>query len=868
MIDNPPENEIFKILADSISDSFFALDRDLRYTYWNKASEKLTGIPASKAISKHLFDIFPEVKGTNVEIIYRKVLESGKQENFINTYELNGKKHIFGIDVYPSAQGITVLARNLTSYFDSEDFQKEVNRRFRSTFDNVLEGVAIFDHNWNYLYLNEAHARHANLDLEISTGGYLFDLVPGFENSDFFKSYKRTMEERIPQQIEDCFTFQDGSTRWYEARSVPVPEGIFLLTIEITERKHYEQELLKYQSILNQASKMAHVGSWWIDISNKKDLNANPLYWSEEVYNIFGLDKEKTTVTNELFFNAVHPDDREKVAGEVAKSLAEKNAYNVEHRIIRPDGTERIVVEHAELRVDRDGNPECLVGAVHDITKFRRTLNQRDDLVIELGKETNILRAIIESVPDEIWVFDKKAELMFANPAVKKGLGFKELKDLSLDKVLTALEIRHLDGTLRNPEESAVFRSLKGEEFSGDEMVRHLETGEYRYRHFHSAPMRDKDGEIFGAVIIVTDVTEQKIIEEKIRDLLKTSQRRTAELNAIIESIPDAVFIGTAQGMTQVNRNGLELLGADSLADLQSRIGYLGEKFNVRRLDTGMLLKEEELQFYRALQGETVVEEVMATNVKTGKDIVLRVASAPIKDNGEVIGAVAVDSDITDMKNIEMSIKASLKEKEVLLRELYHRTKNNMQVISSLLGLKAADIKDDKITVILEDMKNRIQAIALVHQKLYQSQNLSRVNIRDYVSDLINLLKSSHLIENGRIKFDLDLDDISVLIDTAVPCGLIINELISNSLKYAFPDGRKGNINISFKRIDGDLIELRISDNGVGMNGDMTEENYNLGLRLFNIIAEDQLQAETSLETSSGVSWSVKFRDILYDERI
>jgi two-component sensor histidine kinase len=257
----------------------------------------------------------------------------------------------------------------------------------------------------------------------------------------------------------------------------------------------------------------------------------------------------------------------------------------------------------------------------------------------------------------------------------------------------------------------------------------------------------------------------------------------------------------------------------------------------------------------------------MATNLRTGEDIYLRVAAAPVIENGEVIAAVAVDSDITEMKKSEQIIKASLKEKEVLLRELYHRTKNNMQVISSLLGLKAADINDERTSVILEDMKNRIQTIALVHQKLYQSQNLSRVQIREYITDLTDLLKISHLIDNKKINFDLEIDDISVLIDTAVPCGLIINELISNSLKYAFPNNKKGTIKISLTRLDEEILELKVSDNGIGVNGD-SQLNYNLGLKLIHIIAEDQLQGETTIDTSQGVTWTIKFKDILYDERV
>jgi PAS domain S-box-containing protein len=230
---------------------------------------------------------------------------------------------------------------------------------------------------------------------------------------------------------------------------------------------------------------------------------------------------------------------------------------------------------------------------------------------------------------------------------------------------------------------------------------------------------------------------------------------------------------------------------------------------------------------------------------------------------------IAIFEDITERKIAEKTIKASLKEKEVLLRELYHRTKNNMQVISSLMGLKADSIKDEQMIGILDEMKNRIQTIALVHQKLYQSQNLSRVDLKEYITDLVSLLSNSYAVEKERIKFTLDLETVDVLIDTAIPCGLIINELISNSFKHAFPVGRKGNIFVRLAKLEGGTIELKISDDGVGVNNgfDLMQKNT-LGIQLFHNIAIDQLMADIQIDTKNGLEFTLTFQDIAYQERV
>ena len=232
-------------------------------------------------------------------------------------------------------------------------------------------------------------------------------------------------------------------------------------------------------------------------------------------------------------------------------------------------------------------------------------------------------------------------------------------------------------------------------------------------------------------------------------------------------------------------------------------------------------------------------------------------------------GLSVFTKDITAQRRVEETIRASLKEKEVLLRELYHRTKNNMQVISSLIGLKSASIKDDKMINILHDMKNRIQTIALVHQKLYQSQNLSRVNLKEYITDLVNLLISSYADVQDKITFTLNLENINVLIDTAVPCGLIINELISNSFKHAFPGDRKGNICVQLKKLEEDTIELVISDNGIGIPAGFNLLDKNtLGMQVFYNIATEQLMGDVKVESNNGLIFTIHFKDISYEERV
>jgi two-component sensor histidine kinase len=252
---------------------------------------------------------------------------------------------------------------------------------------------------------------------------------------------------------------------------------------------------------------------------------------------------------------------------------------------------------------------------------------------------------------------------------------------------------------------------------------------------------------------------------------------------------------------------------------------------------------------------------------------ILLITTVFFDESGNLIKRQGVEIDITERKIAQLKLEEAniqiaerLREKEVLLRELHHRTKNNMQLISSLLGLKAAALGDAGIKPVFEDMQNRIRAVALVYDKLFQSQNLSSVNLKVYIVDLLQLLMRSYF--HKKIKLLYDLDDIEVLIDVALPCGLIITELVLNSLKHAFPEDMSGYIEIKLKRLNSETIELIVSDSGVGLKDGDTDMEGRVGLQLFKSIAESQLDATVELKKGSGVTWVIRFNDNFYREEI
>ena len=220
---------------------------------------------------------------------------------------------------------------------------------------------------------------------------------------------------------------------------------------------------------------------------------------------------------------------------------------------------------------------------------------------------------------------------------------------------------------------------------------------------------------------------------------------------------------------------------------------------------------------------------------------------------------VGISIDIDDRRRMETALRASLHEKDVLLQEIHHRVKNNLQIISSLVGMQLRRLQDSSSRETLEQCQHRVQAIALVHEKLYQSSSLASVPLPDYVRSLAqDIMRAASTPKTG-VSLDLALADISLPIDTAIPCGLILNELITNALKHAFPDGRQGTIRVIAKRLDDGRLQLAVIDNGVGLPASVDVRRCpTLGLQLVHTLA-GQLAADYQVVVDGGTSVHLTF---------
>lgn len=366
-----------------------------------------------------------------------------------------------------------------------------------------------------------------------------------------------------------------------------------------------------------------------------------------------------------------------------------------------------------------------------------------------------------------------------------------------------------------------------------------------------SATLTDYEGKKC-TLAIVFDITERKKAEE----ILKQSEEK---FRAVSESTPAQIVIFQGTKFVYVNPYS-EIMSGYSKDELL--------KFNFWDL---VHPEYKELARQRGLarqNGEDVPSNYeLKIITKSGEQKWLDYSAKLIDYNGKP-AVLGISVDITARKKIEQRLQQSLSEKEILLKEIHHRVKNNLQIVTSLLKLQSSYVDDEKVKQLFKESQNRVQSMALIHQKLYQTKDLSHIDFKEYIETLALYLQHSYGVLEDKVKIIIDVKNLEMPIDNAIPAGLIINELISNSLKYAFPNGQTGKIfiNLAFDDFEKEYW-LSVRDTGIGIPENFDFKNANtFGLKLVTTLA-GQMGGTIELVSAGGCEFRITFKSSDYKER-
>jgi len=588
----------------------------------------------------------------------------------------------------------------------------------------------------------------------------------------------------------------------------------------------------------------------------------------------------------------VAPEDRERVAA----NIRDNRESVTEHGVLCKDGT-RITVEARGQAMSPGGKVRYT--AVLDISERKR-------IEEELLRAYEEQEAIFRAVPFLISMHGEDGRWLRTNPAVTDLFGFDPVA-LKREEVAKRLRARFADGTQLTSENMPSSRALKGEPVLGAEYMITDGRGTDRILLVNAIPLK-KEEKVYGLVLAQADITERKqaeaaLMREKLffeslfqsipgpayvfdeegrfvrwnryyQTVLGYPAERMAELT-VLEIVASADREKVSRVIERVYREGygateLQTLTADGKTIPMYCMGAFMEIRNKRYvIGVGIDIterKETEEQLRHA------AEELQAANkaLKASRSAALNLTEDAVAARRltETMN-LALQHEIAVRKQAEEALQealdelakqmtdrtAKLREKEVLLKEVHHRVKNNLQVISSLVSLQADVSGDAAMRRVLRDVIDRVRSMALVHEKLYQSVDLAGIDFAEYAKSLLSFLWRAH--GTGAIRLKLDLEPVSLAVDTAVPCGLILNELVVNSLEHAFAGRDEGEVTVSLRRDTAGRICLSVSDNGIGLSAG-EKRDRSLGLSLVHMLA-GQIDASVKTSSNNGTHFEIAF---------
>jgi PAS domain S-box-containing protein len=459
----------------------------------------------------------------------------------------------------------------------------------------------------------------------------------------------------------------------------------------------------------------------------------------------------------------------------------------------------------------------------------------------EMAEESlALLDTLLATAPVGFAFMDQELRYRRINEALAAINGLPSAAHLgrSLHEVLPTLTPQ-LEPLLRQVLETG--EPLVNVELCGAKPTAPLEQGHWLASYY---PVRARDGRVLGVGVVVIDMTERRRADEV-----------RAQLAAIVASSDDAIIGKTLEGeITSWNAGAERLYGYAADEVIGQPIALLMPPERPDELPAILA---------RLRRGERIQHVETIGMRKDGQRLEVSLSISPIRDaSGRMIGASTIARDITERNQVEAHLKASLREKEVLLREIHHRVKNNLQVVSSLLNLQANAIQDHRIRAYFQDSQDRIKSMALIHEKLYQSGDLTQIDFAEYLQDLATSLVRSYRVSQGRLALEISTDEVFFHIATAIPCGLLLHELLSNCVKHAFPGGRSGIIEVILRRNAQRTYVLTVRDNGVGLPPGLEVcTTASLGLQLVHLLAA-QLHGTLMFERREGTTVTLAFADL------
>lgn len=713
-------------------------------------------------------------------------------------------------------QGRVYTFEDVTRSIKAEEEARKSNERYKDLADLLPQIVFEMNLEGTLTFVNRsAYEAMGYTDEEFRRGlNVLGMIVPG-EREMARRNIERVLKGDKSGQ-EYTFQRKDGSRFPVIIHSTIIhrdgkPAGLRGFIVDITEQKASEDRLRRLSAAIEQSPSSVMIF----------DPEGKIVYVNPQFSRITGYSGEEA-IGKSLFslsFANARPEQLDEVMGAIRSGQEWRGEIEYKAKHGRPSW----VSAHIFPIKDTNGKITHFIDAEEDITERK-----------EAEEKLLLTQTSIDNFTDSCIWMDMNLDILYVNDATCRSLGYTR-------EELLGMNIKDID-------------PLFSEEFVGEITAAMVKNGFYRFESFR----KTRDGGLFPVDIsckfyrqgnkahIISferDITERKQAEKKLSDNLHF-------LQVLLDAIPVPVYykdvqeryIGCNDAFEKyLGRSREEIIGRNAYDINPKELADIYHQADMTLLDSG---------------DDQLFESKVRHADGNYRDVIFYKAVFQGTD-GKLGGIIGTILDITDRKLTEERIKSSLKEKEVLLKEVHHRVKNNMQIISSLLNLQLSGIDQEPVKQILAESQSRIRSIALVHERMYMSNDLSKIDFDEYLKSLGNQLLVTYRANSGRVRLIIEGADIHLGVDQAVPCGLIMNELISNSLKHAFPESRPGTIKIQLSCSDHNKIT--IEDDGIGMpEGFSLAYIQSMGMQLVSALVE-QLEGTITLDRSFGSRFTITF---------
>ncbi len=847
--------------------------------------EQIEYTSKGKESQDHIKDLIHAIQKRENDVLKSRFAEANLSSKYTLTNLIVGTSIAFVLLIL----SITLLNRNITQRKAFERELEESRNWLYTTLTSIADAVIVTDNLGSIMFINSIALTLTGWDEQTAKGMYInhvFNIIDEESREEIDSPVLQSLRSGNVSDVERNVLLVTKSRVEVpiDLSAAPIKDnelktiGIVLVFRDVSVKRKAEKDLRNSQKFVERiAESIPNI----LYVYNLK--GPSVVYANFKISELLGFGADEIKRMGSAFFSKyIHPEDLKKLVALYQRFVKAKDneILDYEFRVMNSRGEWRWMHSYdVVFKRGADGLALQLLGTAQDVTdrkkledelkKYSGHLEELVDIRTRELKLTNekLKQEISEHAQAEKNIIDAEEKFrslvehslagifimqnnrfVYVNPRFEEifGCRFSEIEKMNpLDLVFEddkPLVIENIDKLLSNKMVSVQY-TYRAIPKTGTMVV--VEVRGTKIDYMGSPAM----------IGTMQDITERKHAEDEIRN-----QREF--LRTVIDLSPNLIFAKDRDGrFTLVNKAVAELYGTN----VDNLLGKTDGDFNPNETEVRSFL-EADREVIDKKKERDITEEAVSNSV-TGETKWFQTKKIPLAARDGSTQVLGVSNDITARKVAEEMTIKSLRDKEILLQEIHHRVKNNLQIIVSLLKLQSKHIFDQRDLEIFNNSRSRVETMSLIHEKLYKSKDISNINFDTYIRELASYLLKAYKVQQEDIELVINANNVKLGIDTAIPCGLIINELIINIFKFAFPAGRKGKIEITVAK-EGDDVTLIVSDDGVGLPPDFDlSKSDSLGLQLVDTLIK-QLDGNVEIQSVNGSRFIIKFREIKYKERI